>query len=273
MLNKKLLFIFAICPMPLFTPSEQIKIESPTVLVVTHPTSKYDGRFITKTGIDQAVKRASEAKTPVITLWEPDPKLNSYYFPEQCVTDYTVSSIEGEHSLSHLPNHVISVGGRLDACQLRTMRDVFRDWGKNRKGEDLKFTIIANATYVYGERIFPDDIEFSTWRREIDLVTETKETDVDENGENPRRILSLTEMLEIMAKAEDELEWGRASHLKKLAFISNHIADISPFGPEYRIEYRFLNKRKTYRESNIKDPKIKKPTVTIEVVEDAAHAF
>lgn len=253
------------CPFPRrFIPHEQIKIEGDRVLIVTHPTDVYDGRRVAKPGIDKTMAWATAQKIPTIMLWEPDPALNHGYYPEQCHADFIISSTEGEHGLKNLPNHIISIGGRFDrlettGCQMRTMRDIFKAWSV-KKDEDLKLTIVADATYLFGA-VHADDLAYDIWFNELSRITGTTGKE-DDN----RRILSLTEMLEILAQHEDNLDWGRKSHLAKLSFLSDHIADISPIGPQYQIEYKVFTRKKVYRPSNITDPKVKKPTLLIEII-------
>lgn len=255
------------CPIPSFTPENQIKLSSDSLLIVTHPSDVYDGRRVAKPGIDKAISWAKKEKIPLLYLWEKDPALNHGYYPESCSADYTIASVEGEHTLSDLPNHIISIGGRYDrlettGCMVRTHRDIFKAWSK-KTNEDLKLTIIADATYLYGA-MHPDDLAFDMWWSEINRITNTTGTQ-DDN----RRILSLTEMLEILAKFEDEMEWGRKSNLAKLSFISDHIPNSDIISPQYQIEYQVNGRKKIYRKSNIKDPKVKIPTLLIEVKETA----
>lgn len=238
---------------------------SAQTLIITHPSSQYDGRMVSKPGIEQSIATAHERNIPVIFLKEPDPALERYYFVKPSERDLVVNSVEGEHSLRDLPNHVISAGGRFDACQWRTMRDVFKSWDFTRD-QDFHYTIIADASYVYGEKIFPDNFEFEVWRREIDRITTITEQQASENEALiPKRILSLAEMMDIMTLAENELDWN-GSHLKQLNFLATHVADTTPIPRMYRIEIKVPGRKRVYRESMITDPRVKIHTVTIEII-------
>ncbi|MCM0605444.1 MAG: hypothetical protein KA715_05090 [Xanthomonadaceae bacterium] len=251
------------CPIPTFTPHNEVKILGNEVLIVTHPTHVYDGRRVAKPGIDKAIAWAQSKKIPTIYLWEPDPVFNPGYYPEVCTADYTIASRDGEHTLTDLPNHIISVGGRYDrseetGCMVRTHRDIFTAWSK-KTNEDLKLTIIADATYLLGI-MHPDDLAFDIWRDEFRKIIEIKGEKYEMN-----RVLSLTEMLEILAMYEDNMDWGRKSNVAKLSFISDHLFDTGVMPPQYQIEYKVMGRKKVYRASNIKDPNVKKPTLLIEI--------
>jgi hypothetical protein len=53
---------FAACHEPRLTPPEAVRIDSSSVLIVTHASALYDSRYAIKHGLDQAVMWAKERR-------------------------------------------------------------------------------------------------------------------------------------------------------------------------------------------------------------------
>ena len=67
------------------TPPAQVNIAGRELMIVTHPSSTYDARLVTKRGIDEAVRLAKRMKIPVAYLQDDSPA--EYYFPDDCRPD------------------------------------------------------------------------------------------------------------------------------------------------------------------------------------------
>lgn len=159
---------YAACPSHSFADPKQIQFSGDSVLIVTHPSTDFDGRMSTKVGMDAAVRFAKQNRIPVVYLQDDGP--NEHYFFEDCHPDFWVSSQGGELSFQNIPRHLYSVGGHWELCQSFTMNDVLLSWSKQPK-EDAKITVFMDAVYMKATMSFQDsDPYYSDFQRFLGIV-------------------------------------------------------------------------------------------------------
>lgn len=153
---------FAACPKHGFTNPDKVRLNSDSVLIVTHANASYDSRFTSKRGIDEAVSYAKKKKTPVIYLNNDSP--GDYYFMEDCKPDYWVQSEDGEIGFEVTPAHVYIVGGHLERCMLLSVNDILESWAKQEK-RNLTLTYLMDGIYSSAELIKEDDPFYQTFEQ------------------------------------------------------------------------------------------------------------
>jgi hypothetical protein len=185
-----------------FTRPSELKLKGDKLLIVTHPSTLWDGRFSSKAGMDAAVAFAKAHRFQSIYLAGEDSK-DTYFFAD-CDPSYWVSSYGGEFSFSVTANHIYSVGGHWELCQATTQRDLFtNNWKLNRR-ENYTFTQVMEGLYMYGQHVQTSDPYYDEFSRFLEIVT----------YRNPRdpwyiKKLSLIEMMGIIKTPELQIEYLR----------------------------------------------------------------
>lgn len=134
--------------------SSRIRIDSESVLLVTHASSRFDARMTTKRGVDAAVRFAKTRGIPVIYLEDSNPP--EYYLPDDCNPTHWVYSESGELPVNLSASHVYVVGGHLEVCLSNTLLDVLLQWSKQPK-RDLTVTYFMDAIYSNGKEVADTD--------------------------------------------------------------------------------------------------------------------
>lgn len=155
------------CPKPTFTSGEKISTSASAVMLVTHPSTLWDGRFSSKAGMDAAVKFAKEKSLPVVYLHgESD---NDTYFFSDCNPTYWYRSMGGEFDFPIHSAHIYSVGGHWELCQANSMRDVMSHWVPPA-GVNITLTQVLDGLYAYGAYVEKADPYFSEFERFMEII-------------------------------------------------------------------------------------------------------
>lgn len=160
----------ASCGVPKFTPSENVKLTGDKVMIVTHPSTQWDGQFSSKFGMDAAVKFAKKQKIPVIYLEDSNSYNADSYFFADCKPDYWVASGGGEFSFGVPVSHVYTVGGHWEMCQAGTMSDLMHIWAAHEP-RDLTITQVMDGLYTAGEHFRSSDSYYARYKAFMDVVT------------------------------------------------------------------------------------------------------
>jgi hypothetical protein len=188
------------CPKPVFTPGSSVRFAGKEALIVTHPSTLWDGRYSSKAGMDAAVQFAKKRALPVIYL-QGDYASNTYFFAD-CEPTYWVDSAGGEFSFDVTAEHIYSVGGHWELCQETTLRDLMRSWQKNLPGKNLTLTQVMDGIYTYGEHFKSNDSYYTDFSRFMEIIFYG----------NPRdnwfvRKLSLLESMGIVKDSAQQIEF------------------------------------------------------------------
>lgn len=211
------------CPKHAFTPSDQVKLTGDSVLIVTHPSTRFDGRMASKVGMDHAVRVAKEKKIPVLYLQD-DGDEREYFF-DDCQPDHWLFSGGGEINIPVMPSHVYTVGGHWELCQNFTLNDVMMHWQRQPKA-DRTFTVYMDAVYMKASMSFePSDPYYSDFQRFIGIVN------YDRGGESFNNKISMIEAMGIIIQ-EDKQE----------DFLIRSLPRYDRTLPDYRVELK-LNQR------------------------------
>jgi len=153
-------FATAACgPYKRSSPAE-VRINADAMLVVTHASARYDARFSTKRGIDNAVKFAKSKGLPVLYLEDGSPA--EFQLPDDCNPDHWLHSEEGELPVDFRASHVYVAGGHLEVCLANTLVDVMDRWAKQPR-RDLIITYFMDAIYSNGKEVADSD----PWQRDF----------------------------------------------------------------------------------------------------------
>lgn len=145
----------ATCPLPSFTPPNEVKIESDILLLVTHVSTQWDSQMSAKAGANEVVAYAKDNEIPFIYLQNfKDP--HTYYYTE-CNPTYYVESYGGEFQFSFPSKHVLSIGGFYERCKRNTLEHAMAVWEKGKTEEDLRITEIEEGIYMAGDYVRNDD--------------------------------------------------------------------------------------------------------------------
>ncbi|MBU3723918.1 MAG: hypothetical protein FGM18_00195 [Burkholderiaceae bacterium] len=144
----------AACQEPIFTPPDQVRLTSDTVLIVTHATSAHDPRFSTKFGVDTVIDFAKSKNIPVIYLVDEGPLRQ--YFMGDCEPTYWVKSIDGEVLFNAPVQHIYLAGGHVELCLSRSVHDLIYQAAK-RPFRRLELTYVMDAIYSNGKTISESD--------------------------------------------------------------------------------------------------------------------
>jgi hypothetical protein len=180
------------------------KLAGDKLMIVTHPSTLWDGRFASKVGMDAAVIYAKKRGIPVVYLEGQDAP-DTYFFSD-CAPDYWVPSYGGEFMFEVPARHVYSVGGHWEMCQLTTQNDLMKAWGKKR-GMDLVFTQVLDGLYAYGGYVLGTDPYAADFKRFMDIISFRKPGE----DEWPKRKLNMLEMMGVInheARAIEHLKRG-----------------------------------------------------------------
>jgi hypothetical protein len=156
------------CPAPKLTPPESVKINSSSVLIITHATAYYDLRYSIKHGVDSAVKWAKEKNIPVVYLVDDSPI--QLYEMEDCQPDYWVRSLDGEVPFKVKALNIYLAGGHLELCLNRTTNELLFE---QIRDEPLKatYTYLMDAIYSNGKSVGESDPYYSDVQQFIGVVS------------------------------------------------------------------------------------------------------
>ena len=227
------------------TPPAQVNIAGRELMIVTHPSSTYDARLVTKRGIDEAVRLAKRMKIPVAYLQDDSPA--EYYFPDDCRPDYWVSSQDGEVPFD-VPEHVYVIGGHLEQCLSRTLHDVLLSWKRNPK-QNLTITYLMDGIYSNGKSFDETDRYYPDFQRFMGVVTHGRPA-----GEHWPK-LSLLEIMGIILTEPHEIDF--------LTKTLPHYERTLPQG--YQVELKLNEALKVLR----KAPGWRPPTLRFEFLDSA----
>lgn len=224
---------YAPCPAPVFTVPQQIQLEGRAVLIVTHASTDWDGRFVAKKGIDETVAFAKSQEIPIVYLQgtkEDEPEIFKTYYYADCNPDYTVLSEVGEFDFSLPMNHVYTVGGHWDACQNATMESLMRLW-KNKAQQDLRITYVMDALYLYGSDVKGDypGIKGDPYKTVFDQTMNLITQGMPESEFWSKRKINLLQMMEMIP------------HSLKLDFLKREIPLLSDMPEIYRVVIEYKN--------------------------------
>lgn len=207
-----------------FTPDADVKLSTDTVLIVTHPSTQWDGRFSSKAGVDAAVEHAKSNKFQVVYLEDNLQANHNTYFFSDCSPDYWVSSYGGEFAFKVAPRRVISVGGHWEYCQNYSRASLMKEWANQT--EDLTLTTVLDGTYTHGDQTVPADSYAKSLSWFLGVLS----------FRNPRSDWSESKlnMLELMGIINNEA--AEIAHLKRL------LPDYKSLKPNYRVEFYYKGK-------------------------------
>ncbi|MEO8487239.1 MAG: hypothetical protein ABI585_12985 [Betaproteobacteria bacterium] len=201
------------CPPHAFTEPADVRLRGDAVLIVTHATSTYDARLVTKRGVDEAVRFAKSRGIPVVYLQDDSPP--EHYFAADCEPDYWVRSQDGEIAFDVPPAHVYVAGGHLENCLAVTLNDLIYRWSK-RAPRNHTITYLMDAIYSNGKLVEPGDPFQDAFQRFIGIVTHGRP-----NGEHWPKV-SLLETMGVIVREDDEIDYlTRAMPRWERTFASN----------------------------------------------------
>lgn len=146
----------ASCPPHKISEPANVIITSKEVLIVTHASSNFDGRYGAKPGADRAIQYAKSRGIQTVYLQQE--KIGEAFYVENCEPDYWVYSESGNLKFDVPASHVYSVGGHWDngMCQSQTVADLLDIWGK-QPPRPLTLTTFMDGTYMEGRQFEPTD--------------------------------------------------------------------------------------------------------------------
>ena len=235
----------ASCPTPTWTASNQVKLNEGPVMIVTHPSTQWDGRFVSKLGMDAAVAFAKQQKVPVIYLQDSAPSNNQTYFFSDCNPTYWVSSSGGEFNFNVPSRHVLSVGGHWEMCQKTTLKDLFyNNWSKVTEG-NLRLTQIMDGIYSY-----PTDYMYSSDPYYKDLTAFLKIVTYGRPSNWPFPKTSLLENMGIINDSQLQIQ-----------YLKRNLPPYQQINPKYTVELVINGKQvEVLRQGTGANP----PTLTLE---------
>jgi hypothetical protein len=221
-----------------FTPPNQVSLKSDAAMIVTHPSTLWDGRFSSKSGMDAAVKYGKKHNMPIIYL-EGSDNAETYFFAD-CEPTYWVQSFGGEFNFAVETNHIYSVGGHWEACQSSTMYDLIEAWQK-KSGVDLTITEVMDGIYSYGNNVHTGDSYKSMFDQFINIVTYR-------NKGVGKFKLNLMEMMGIIHDNAKEIE-----------FVKRQLPPYLSMPKEYEVQLHFNGKLvEVLRPSSVAKPSVLK---------------
>jgi hypothetical protein len=144
----------AYCPSPTLGTPDEIRADQDSLLILTHASTKFDGRLATKYDVDRATQFARQHGIPMIYLQDDAAEAN--YFTEDCAPQYWLHSANGELGFEVQSSNVYVAGGHLEQCLFTTVNEVIASWaGQERR--DLSLTYLMDAIYSSGELIRDSD--------------------------------------------------------------------------------------------------------------------
>jgi hypothetical protein len=141
-----------------FTPDDQIRLTHSKVLLVTHPSTIWEGRFASKAGIDASVIDAKNHGIPVVYLQSASgsqAQLNTYFYSD-CRPTYVAESEDGRLGFDINATHVISVGGHWEECQRTTLEYLFATSWSKKRGVNLTLTQVMDGIFGLGDTLPAD---------------------------------------------------------------------------------------------------------------------
>src|SRR5262245_36775047 len=139
----------ASCTQHAFSDPSRVAPAGESLMIVTHPTARYDPRLASKRGVEEAIRFARARRIPVVYLADRGNAAADQYFIDDCSPDYWVYSEEGEIRFDVHATHVYVVGGHLEVCLTNTLADVLQKWSR-QSGKNRVVTYFMDGIYSNG---------------------------------------------------------------------------------------------------------------------------
>lgn len=212
----------AACPAPSFTDPKNVKLKEGKFLLVTHPSSQWDGRFSSKAGMDSAIRFAKTNALQVVYLQDPDLKeTNSTYFFSDCQPDYWVSSDGGEFSFSVPSQVVYAVGGHWELCQNQSVDNLLQAWSKMPLMDRTVYQVM-DGIYSFGVKFERQDPWYEDFRRFMEIIGYASTRPSSRFAK-----MTLSEALGIIKDSEGQKKFLARTHYQTQGL-----------DPKYRVELR-----------------------------------
>jgi len=169
-------FAAASCSSYAFTDPSRIALAGDALMIVTHPTARYDPRLASKRGVEEAIRFARDRHIPVVYLSDKGNAAAERYFIDDCRPDYWVYSEEGEIRFDVRATQVYVVGGHLEVCLSNTLIDVLQKWAK-QPGQNRTVTYFMDGIYSNGKDVEASDPYYLTYVGFMSAVTYGKPHD------------------------------------------------------------------------------------------------
>lgn len=166
----------ASCSQHTFTDPSRVTFTGESLMIVTHPTAKYDPRLASKRGVEEAVRFARSKRIPVVYLADRGDASADQYFIDDCSPDYWAYSEDGEIRFDVRATHVYVVGGHLEVCLSNTLVDVLQKWAK-QPGQSRTVTYFMDGIYSNGKDIGETDPYYRDYVSFMGVVTYGKPRD------------------------------------------------------------------------------------------------
>jgi hypothetical protein len=160
----------ASCPQSTFTDPARVNITGDSLMIVTHPTAKYDLRLSSKRGVEEAIRFARSERIPLIYLADKSAAAAEHYFIDDCRPDYWVYSEDGEVPFDVRATHLYVVGGHLEVCLSNTLLDVLQKWARQPR-QNRAVTYFMDAIYSNGKDIEESDPYYKDYVGFMNVVT------------------------------------------------------------------------------------------------------
>jgi hypothetical protein len=156
--------LHAVCLNPTYSKNEELSLASNSLLLVTHASSIYDFSWSSQKGVNSIIELAKQSGIPAIYLQREEDDQKSYFY-QDCNPAHFISSAGGNFNFDFQANHVISVGGHLELCQLLSIREVVANFKRRAANQDVRLTVVIDATYVKGYHISGRDSYYKEFQR------------------------------------------------------------------------------------------------------------
>jgi hypothetical protein len=186
-------------PRALGNPND-VSLDTDSVLIVTHASTKYDPRFSSKYGVDLATSFDRKNGIPMVYLQ--DDYGEQDYFTEECAPEYWVFSASGELGFQVQPSHVYVAGGHLEQCLFSTVNDVIFSWAEQPE-RDLTLTFLMDAIYSNGDLVRDSDDYYADFNSFLRILTHGRAED------DPWPKVTLLETMGVIPQQQRALEYLR----------------------------------------------------------------
>ncbi|MEZ5739868.1 MAG: hypothetical protein R3E68_10690 [Burkholderiaceae bacterium] len=156
------------CQQPVEAGTGRPLIEAPRVLVVTHASSEFDARLVSKRGLDEAVRYARNERFPVVYLQDDSPI--ERYFADDCHPEHRLFSMEGELNADVVARQVYLAGGHLELCLAKTFGALVTQLGR-RPPASMTITLPMDAVYSNGRLVEESDPWHADYLRFMQVAT------------------------------------------------------------------------------------------------------
>ncbi|MCA9047271.1 MAG: hypothetical protein KDA89_00990 [Planctomycetaceae bacterium] len=150
----------AAAPQAVYATSADVRIHSPTLVMLTHASVHFDPLRETEKAISETARKAKSVGVPIVCLHDrhnADNPLEKSFVPPTAGTILLDSDVGNFDIALAEVQHLVCMGGFFEQCERTTVCDAIRLWRRDRPLRDFRITQVTDGLYCVTQYVDLND--------------------------------------------------------------------------------------------------------------------